>query len=188
MHPQGIKFGLSQGLLEFRADDVVLSRRLLENVSEMARRKRVTFIWDEVRSSALRRTPFSLDGVPRQECVPFFTGLERVIYITMMPIADEIGMGRRSMKKYFESGIRPRLNKDTRHLFAKTPNEAWRFDFRKLYSVIKMMCKESAPQHLRHAELLALCEFNRWMTELERRRMNAFLSSLFSKEFWELPR
>ena len=39
MHPAGIKFGLSHGLLELNGADVVLSGAFLESISEMARRK-----------------------------------------------------------------------------------------------------------------------------------------------------
>src|SRR4051812_23887839 len=52
-------------------------------------------------------------------------------------------------------------------------------------SAVLALCRRNAPAHLRHAELLTLCEFYEWRTDLERERMNAFTSSLFSKEFWE---
>src|SRR5689334_10374354 len=98
MHPAGIKFGLSQGLLEFRGADVVVTDRFLENLSEMARRKirrrkRVMCIWEEVLTSGLRKTPYSLTDVPRWEYMPFYTGYERVVLQSMMPIAEQIQMG-----------------------------------------------------------------------------------------------
>ena len=39
MHPAGIKFGLTHGLLELDGERVVLSSPLVESISEMARRK-----------------------------------------------------------------------------------------------------------------------------------------------------
>ena len=64
MHPAGIKFGLSHGLLELSGAGVVLSPPLLESISEMARRKvrrrkRVMWIWDEAVSAGIGkvRTP-----------------------------------------------------------------------------------------------------------------------------------
>jgi hypothetical protein len=187
MHPAGIKFGLSQGLLELRGAEVVVSGRFLENLSEMARRriqrrKRVMCIWDEVVASGLRRTPYSLTDVPRQEIVPFFTGLDRVILISMMPLAEEIQMGRRYGSKYFISQVAGILNRDTRRCHARTRNEAWRFRFRQIYAAIIGLCKEYAPEHLRHAELLALCELNTWQTERENLAWAEFVKNLLRSD------
>ena len=130
--------------------------------------------------------PYTLDGVPRQEYVPFYTGLHRVVFQTMMPIAEEVGMGHRFLKKYFVSeGMWDELKKDTRTTHPKTWNECWRIQFRKQYAAIQALCRRNAPAHLRHAELLTLCEFYESKTDLERARMTAFSSTFFSKEFWE---
>jgi hypothetical protein len=191
MHPGGIKFGLSQGLLELSRGDVVVSARFLDNLSEMARRKvrrrkRVMCIWDEVVRSALQRMPYSLTGVPRQEYVPFYTGLDRIILQTMMPIAERIQMGRRFLTKNFISeNLQAIVMKDTRTTHPQTLNEHWRIQFRKNYAAIKSLCQQHAPEHLRHAELLSLCELNRWLTDRENRQLDEFTGSLFSKEFWE---
>jgi hypothetical protein len=47
------------------------------------------------------------------------------------------------------------------------------------------VCKEHAPEHLRHAELLALCELNKWQTHVENQRWEEYLKSAFSKKFWD---
>jgi hypothetical protein len=191
MHPGGIKFGLAQGLLELRGAEVVVTGRILENLSEMARRKirrrkRVMCIWDEVTASGLRHTPYSFEGATRQEYVPFYTGLDRLIYQTMMPIAEQIQMGQRISPAHFLADkLISRINKGPRPPRARTMNEAWRFRFRQIYTQIIALCKENAPEHLRHAELLALCELNNWQTDIERKRMEEFTKSLFSKEFWD---
>jgi hypothetical protein len=57
----------------------------------------------------------------------------------------------------------------------------WRMQFRKIYTVIIGLCKENAPLHLRHAELLALCELNRWMTPRELKCMDEFSRNFFRK-------
>src|SRR5437868_10840351 len=93
MHPAGIKFGLSHGLLELNGAGVVLSPPLLESISEMARRKvrrrkRVIWIWDDAVSAAIGKLMPS-STAPRQEYVPFFTGLDRIIFETLMPIAEK---------------------------------------------------------------------------------------------------
>ena len=97
MHPAGIKFGLSHGLLELNGADVVLSGQFLESISAMARRKirrrkRVIGIWDEAVHAALRAILVNWTE-PRSEYVPFFTGLDRVVMETMMPIAEKATIG-----------------------------------------------------------------------------------------------
>ena len=89
MHPGGIKFGLSHGLLELNGAGVVLSPPLLESISGMVRRKirrrkRVIWIWDEAVAAGLGKVLARIDA-PRQEYVPFYTGLDRIIFETMMP-------------------------------------------------------------------------------------------------------
>ena len=130
--------------------------------------------------------PYTLEGVPRQEYMPFYAGIRRTILQTMMPIAEQIQMGRRFLTKTFISDkLWAIVTKDTRIIRGQTLNEHWRLEFRKNYAAIKSLCRQHAPEHLRHAELLALCELNRWMTKLENRRQDEFTASLFSKEFWE---
>jgi len=186
MHPGGIKFGFSQDLLELRCADVVVSARFLENISAIARRwirrrKRAMPQWEDIVGEALYSTPYSLEGSTRQEHVPFYMGLDRVILPTMMPIAEEAGMGKRSDDKYVVSSeLITRVNKDTRSIHAPTLTAAGRVRFRKIYTNIICLCRENAPQHLRHAELLAICELNRWMTWRENRRVDEFMRGLFT--------
>lgn len=108
MHPSGIKFGLSQGLLKLNGDEVVVSDPFRERVSEIARRwvrrrKRVLCIWDFVVTDALHDTPYSLDGAKPRDYMPFYTGLDRAVLQSMMPIAEEVGMGHRWLKRHFVS-------------------------------------------------------------------------------------
>lgn len=86
MHPAGLKFGLTHGLLELDGGRVVLSPPLVESISAMARRKvqrrkRVLWIWDEAVAAGLRNVLVRIDA-PRQEYVPFYTGLDRIIFET----------------------------------------------------------------------------------------------------------
>ena len=185
MHPGGIKFGLSQDLLELRGAHVVVSARFLENISAIARRwirrrKRAMPQWEDIVGEALYSTPYSLEGSTRQEHLPFYMGLDRVILQTTMPIAEEAGMGKRSDDKYFVSSeLITRVSKDTRSIHAPTLTSAGRVRFRKIYTNIICWCGENAPQHLRHTELLAICELNRWMTWRENRRIDEFMRGLF---------
>jgi hypothetical protein len=189
MHPSGIKFGLSQGLLELNGNDLVVSSPFRERISELARhwvrrRKRVLCIWDFVVTNALHDMPYSLEGARPRDYVPFYTGLDRAVLQSMMPIAEEVGMGHRWLQRHFDSeGVREQLHKDTRRCSASGRNGYWRLHFRKIYTVVIGLCKENAPLHLRHAELLALCELNHWMTPRELKRMDEFSKQLFSEEF-----
>jgi hypothetical protein len=150
---------------------------------KIRRRKRVMCIWDEVFASGLRHTPFTLTGTPRQEYVPFYAGLERVIFQTMMPIAEQIQMGHRFGPKHFISeGVYVKLNKNLCRYYARTANQAWRVRFRQIYTAIISLSKEHAPEHLRHAELLALCELNRWQTYRENLRTDEFIRNLLHKD------
>src|SRR5947208_16188826 len=94
MHPAGIKFGLSHGLLELSGAGVLLSPPLLESISEMARRKvrrrkRVIWICDDAVTAGLREVLVRIDS-SRQEVVPFSTGMDRSIILTMMHIAENV--------------------------------------------------------------------------------------------------
>jgi len=168
MHPAGIKFGLSHGLLELNGADVVLSGRFLESISEMARRKvqrrkRVMGIWDEAVRAGLYRTIVSFTG-PRQEYVPFFTGLDRIVLQTLMPIAEKAKIGRRDGKYFFaDRTFWERFRKDVRRPHMRLEASAsWRLHFRETYAVIRQLCAEHTPENMRHAELLALCQLDGW--------------------------
>ena len=127
---------------------------------------------------------YGLQDAKSRDYMPFYTGLDRAVLQAMMPIAGEVGMGRRSGKRSFISDIvYQRPNQDTRRYYAPTLNAAWRVRFRKIYAVIVGLCRENAPQHLRHAELLSLCELNRWMTPRELKRMDELSKQFFSEEF-----
>jgi len=168
MHPAGIKFGLSHGLLELNGADVVLSGAFLESISEMARRKvrrrkRVMGIWDEAVSAGLRKV-FVSSTAPRQEVTPFFTGLDRMIMESLMPIAEKARMGQRRGRYFFTSNMFfAKFRKDVRRPHMRNePGAAWRLHFRETYALIKEFCAEHSPENLRHAELLALCQLEGW--------------------------
>jgi hypothetical protein len=182
MHPAGIKFGLSHALLELNGADVTLSGRFLESISDMARRKiqrrkRVTFVWDEVVYSGLRRV-FEGTTAPRQEVTPFFTGLDRVVLETLMPIAEKAKIGHRDGRYFFADGTfwaRFRMDIRRPHM-RREPGAAWRLHFRETYAVIKELCATHTPENLRHAELLALCQINDWNLSRNRLTIDDFLA------------
>jgi len=168
MHPAGIKFGLSHGLLELNGAGVVLSAPLLESISEMARRKvrrrkRVIWIWDEAVNAGVR-TILTTISAPRQEFVPFFTGLDRIIFETMMPIAEKAQIAERHGKHFFADHMfYRRFRQDIRRPHMRLEaNLSWRLHFREIHAMIKQLLAEYSPEHMRHAELLALCQLDNW--------------------------
>jgi hypothetical protein len=168
MHPAGIKFGLSHGLLELSGADVVLSPTLLESISGIARkkirrRKRVTWIWDEAVNGGVQKILLVINA-PRQEYVPFFTGLDRIVFETMGPIAEKAQIAKRYGKHFyadplfyrkFRQGIRrPHMRLEE--------TLAWRLHFRETYAVIRALLAEFSPENMSHAELLTLCQIDSW--------------------------
>jgi hypothetical protein len=168
MHPAGIKFGLSHGLLELRGADVVLSPALLESISEMARRKirrrkRVIWIWDEAVAAGLRHIQTRIDA-PRWEYVPFYTGLDRIIFQTMGVIAEKAKISKRYGRSFLaDPTFYRRFRQDVRRPHMRLEaNLAWRLHFRETYAMIKQLLAEYSSEDMRHAELLALCQLDNW--------------------------
>ena len=168
MHPAGIKFGLSHGLLELSGAGVVLSPPLLESISQMARRKvrrrkRVIWIWDEAVTAGLREVLVRIDA-SRQEVVPFCTGLDRIIFETMMPIAEKAKIAERYGKHFSsEHTFYKKFRNDIRRPHMRLEaNLAWRLHFRETLALIRQLLAEYSPEDMRHAELLALCQVDNW--------------------------
>ena len=95
MHPSGVQFGLSRGLLQLRGEEVLLSDQLLETISVEAQ-LRVhlgkppidgNFLVDMTVRAAQSALGNDQTG-RRQEIVPFFTGLNRTMYYTLCGVAE----------------------------------------------------------------------------------------------------
>ena len=160
MHPAGIKFGLTHGLLELDGGRVVLSSPLVESISEMARRKvqrrkRVLWIWDEAVAAGLQNLPVRIDG-PRQEYVPFYTGLDRIIFETLGPIAEKAKIAERYGKHFSsEHTFYRKMRQDIRRPHMRLEaNLAWRQHFRETLALIRQLLAKYSPENMRHAELL----------------------------------
>ena len=168
MHPGGIKFGLSHGLLELNGAGVVLSPPLLESISGMVRRKirrrkRVIWIWDEAVAAGLGKVLARIDA-PRQEYVPFYTGLDRIIFETMMPIAEKGRIAERYGRHFSsEHTFYRKMRQDIRRPHMRLEaNLAWRQHFRETLALIRQLLAKYSPENMRHAELLALCQLDNW--------------------------
>src|SRR5579885_2136964 len=169
MHPAGIKFGLSLGLLELSGADVLISEALLESISAAARRKvrrrkRVTWVWEEAVSAGLQRHMPLVISAPRQEYVPFYTGLDRIIFETMGRIAEKAMIAER-YGKYFaaEHTFYRKFRQDIQRPHMRLEaNLSWRLHFRETYAMIKTLLAQHSPENMRHAELLTLCQLDNW--------------------------
>ena len=162
--------------LDFRSGDlckpdgsrVVLSPPLVESISGMARRKvqrrkRVLWIWDEAITAGIRNAVVGIDA-PRQEYVPFYTGLDRIIFETLGPIAEQAkiaeGCGKHfSSEHTFYRKMRQDIQRPHMRLEA---NLAWRLHFRETLALIRQLLARYSPENMRHAELLALCQLDNW--------------------------
>jgi hypothetical protein len=168
VHPAGIKFGLSTGLLELRRADVVVSDQLLESISKEARRRikigrRVpaVYIWDHVVSHGIRNV-FESTTAPRREVVPFFTGLDRVLNETLMFLAEKAIIGRKIGREFLtgklfwdEFGERIKRLQLTDNI-----EEVRRLFFLECCDTVRFLCKRHDPDNLRHADLVSLFMFN----------------------------
>ena len=168
MHPAGIKFGLSMGLLEFRRADVVVSDQLLESISREARRrikigKRVSpiYIWDHVVSHGLRNV-FESTTAPRQEVVPFFTGLDRILNETLMFLAEKAEIGQKVGREFLTGRVFwDEFGERVRRLqLGDDLDEVRKLFFLECCDVVRFLCKEHDLENSRHADLIALFMFN----------------------------
>ena len=168
MHPAGIKFGLSEGLLQLRGADVVVSDQLFESISAEARRRiklgrRVdgSLIWDHVVNRGLCKV-FQQTSAPRQEVVPFFMALDRVIRESLMPLAEKTQIGRKIGRDFltqpaFDDEFRNRI---VRLEFGHDLTQARKLLFRECCDTVRMLCAQHDPENTQHADLLALFMFN----------------------------
>jgi hypothetical protein len=168
VHPAGIKFGLSSGLLELRRADVVVSEQLLESISKEARRRikigrRVpaVYIWDHVVSHGLRNV-FESTTAPRQEVVPFFTGLDRILNETLMFLAEKAEIGRKIGREFLTGKVFwDEFGERIRKLqLSDDMDEVRKLFFLECCETVRFLCKEHDPENVRHADLIALFMFN----------------------------
>src|SRR5436190_1792299 len=98
MHPSGIQFGLSRGLLQLRGEEVLLSDQLLEAISLEAQlhlhlgRPPIdgNFLVDITVRAAQNALGNQQEG-RRQEIAPFFAHLNRTMYYTPCRVAERAG-------------------------------------------------------------------------------------------------
>ena len=172
MHPVGVQFGLSRGLLQLRGDQVFLSDHLLESVALEAQlyvelRKPPTHnsIFTEIVNRVAQDALAREQAGQRQEFVTFFAGLPRALYHTLLVLAENVDMGRKKGSNGFVT------NEDLWHEFsqravdvkpARSLAKLRKSLFGECREIVKRRYAERDPVNARHADLMALFLFNRW--------------------------
>jgi hypothetical protein len=172
MHPSGVQFGLSKGLLQLRGEEVLLSDQLLEAISVEAQ-LRVhlgkppidgNFLVDITVRAAQSALGNDQTG-RRQEIVPFFTGLNRTMYYTLCRVAERAGLAHKEPKRLF-------TNPDFWNEFTngavdvkvkgKSMAKLQKSLFKVCHEIVKRRYAQTDPDNARHADLIALFMFNFW--------------------------
>jgi hypothetical protein len=172
MHPVGVQFGLSRGLLQLRGDDVFLADRLIESVSleaqlyvEMKKPPTSNTIFSEMVTRVAREALAHEQQAQRQEIITFFAGLPRALYHTLITLAEKASMGRRQGKNGFIT------DEEVWHQFSeravdvkpqKTLARVRKSLFAECRDVVRQRYAERDPQNAKHTDLMALFLFNRW--------------------------
>jgi hypothetical protein len=179
MHPAGIKFGLTHNMLQLRGSEVILSDKLLEQMSAAARRqlrnKRIdgSDLLDDVITRGLRKMKLVVPNANRGESTSFFVKVEMIVFATMYPYAEEAGIGYRQGRTfYFTREFGAELGERKKAL--RPAAEEYGYEkilFLACYDAVIARCQKVIPEHTRHADLLALCMFKVYDTII----MNNFL-------------
>ena len=173
MHPSGVQFGLSRGLLQLRGDEVLLSDQLLETISLQAQTHvhlgkppiHGNFLVDiTVRAAqdALRTQPQGR----REEMVPFFASLNRTMYYTLCRVAEQAGVAQKEPRrlltntdfwdefstKAVDANIKP----------GKSASKIQKALFKICHQMVKEWYAKNDPENVRHVDLVALFMFNFW--------------------------
>src|SRR5437016_8078727 len=106
MHPSGIQFGLSRGLLQLRGEEVLLSDQLVEAISAQAQLHlqngrhpiQGNFLVEITVRAAQDAAAHQLPGT-RREMTPFFTDLNRTMYYTLCRVAERAGLAHKEPER-----------------------------------------------------------------------------------------
>jgi hypothetical protein len=172
MHPSGVQFGLSKGLLQLRGDEVLLSDPILEAISIEAQ-ARVhlgkpaidgNFLVAMTVQAAENALGSDHSG-RRQEIVPFFAGLNRIMYYTLCRVAERAGVAHKEPNKLI-------TNPDFWNEFSnkavdvkvkgKGIPKIQKSLFKLCLELVRKRYTQTDPDNARHADLIALFMFNFW--------------------------
>ena len=173
MHPAGVQFGLSRGLLQLRGEEVLLSDELLEAISIEAQmhllRRRPpidgNFLVDitvQAAQAALQDRP----GGSRQEVVPFFASLNRTMYYTFCRVAERAGLARKEPRRLMtDPEFWHQFSERAVDIKIKPGKSIARIQkslFKICHEIVKQRYAQNDPDNARHSDLIALFMFNFW--------------------------
>src|SRR5436309_1113608 len=106
MHPLGVEFGLSRGLLQRRGEEVLLSQQLIDAVSAAAQQHvelgrppiQGNFLVDMTVRAAQNALQTQHQG-RAEEMTPFFTALNRTMYYSFCRLAEQAGLARKEPRR-----------------------------------------------------------------------------------------
>jgi hypothetical protein len=173
MHPSGVQFGLSRGLLQLRGEEILLSDQLLETISLQAQTHlqlgrppiRGNLLVDITVRAAQDALGNQHQG-RREEIVPFFASLNRTMYYTLCRVAERAGLAQREPRrlltnpdfwnefsvKAVDADIKP----------GKSAAKIQKALFKVCHHIVKERYAKNDPDNVRHADLTALFMFNFW--------------------------
>ena len=172
MHPSGVQFGVSRGLLQLRGEEVLLSDQLLETISHQSQMHlhvgrppiRVNFLVDITVRAAHDALGSQHQG-QREETVPFFASLNRTMYYTLCRVAERAGLGQKELRRFLTN---PDFWEEfttkavTANIKNKSVAKVQKALFKVCHQIVKEWYAKNDPGNVRHADLVALFVFNFW--------------------------
>jgi len=173
MHPSGVQFGLSRGLLQLRGEEVLLSDQLLEAISLEAQLHlhlgrppiQGNFLVD-ITVRAAQNALGNDQGARRQEIVPFFASLNRTMYYTFCRVAERAGLAHKEPRRLITDNDFWRefctRAVDVKIKPGKSIAKIQKSLFKVCHEIVKKRYAQNDPDNARHADLIALFMFNFW--------------------------
>jgi hypothetical protein len=171
MHPSGVQFGLSRGLLRLDHDTVLVSDQLLENVSveahlhvSLGKPSTDTRIFTNIVTLEAQKMLGNEQGTRRQEIVPFFAGLPRALRDTLVLLAEKPGLGSLQERRFMTDqslwdDFSNRALDIKRGMSLPKIRKAL---FKECCNIVRARYAERDPDNARYADLMALFLFNFW--------------------------
>ncbi|HEY2382431.1 MAG TPA: hypothetical protein VGK48_14730 [Terriglobia bacterium] len=173
MHPSGVQFGLSRGLLQMRGEELLLADPLLEAISLEAQlrahlRKPAidgNFLVEMTVRAAEKALGNDAAG-RRQEVVPFFAHLNRVMYYTCSRVAEHAGIAHKEPKRLItEPSFWEEFTSASLKVKVKSGDSIPKIQrslFKVCHRLVKKRFAENDPDNARHSDLIAFFIFNFW--------------------------
>src|SRR5262249_54890623 len=173
MHPSGVQFGLSRGLLQLRGEEVLLSQQLIDAVSAQAQQHvqlgrppiQGNFLVDMTIRAAQDALQTQHQG-RTEEMVPFFTALNQTMYYTFCRLAEKAGIADKKpdrlmtntelWKEFAERAVDIQVKR------GKSVKKLRKALFNVCHELVTKWYTEKDPENARYADLIALFMFNFW--------------------------